>query len=65
MPEHFRKIWQRSNILTQNSSLMKEKQLCSEQASGTVENLIKISVNTSDSGGDQNLRILLMNRILQ
>lgn len=36
-----------------------------EQASGTVENLIKISVNTSDSGGDQNLRILLMNRILQ
>lgn len=25
----------------------------------------KISVNTLDSGGDQNLRILLMNRILQ
>ena len=24
MPEHFRKIWQQSNILTQNSSLMKE-----------------------------------------
>ena len=33
--------------------------------SGTVQNLIKISVNTLDSGGDQNLRILLMNRILQ
>ena len=38
---------------------------CSEQVSGTVQNLIKISVNTLDSGGDQNLRILLMNRILQ
>ena len=63
--EHFRKIWQQSNILTQNSSLMKEKQQCSEQVSGTVQNLIKMSVNTSDSGGDQNLGILLMNRILQ
>ena len=25
MPEHFQKIWQRLNTLTQNSSLMKEK----------------------------------------
>ena len=40
------------------------KEQCSEQVSGTVQNLIKISVNTIDSGGDQNLRILLMNRIL-
>ncbi len=33
--------------------LMKEKQQCSEQVSGTVQNLIKISVNISDFGGDQ------------